>query len=226
MIKAVLFDLDNTLIDFMKMKRLSCEAAIDAMIDNGLKISKKKAMKILFKLYDKYGWEYQKIFQVFLKEVLGKIDYKIMAAGIVAYRRIKEGLLYSYPGVSSTLEELRKRGYKLAILSDAPRIQAWIRLTAMGIHDKFDAVITFDDTKEKKPSRKPFLLAMKKLRVSPKECVMVGDSIKRDLKTAKKLGMITVLAVYGQVEKESGKVDYRIKSINQLLKILDHFFSS
>jgi len=220
MIKAVLFDLDNTLIDFMKMKRLSCEAAIDAMIDSGLKISKKKAMKTIFKLYDKYGWEYQRIFQVFLKEVLGKIDYKIMAAGIVAYRRIKEGLLYSYPGVSSTLEELRKRGYKLAILSDAPRIQAWIRLAAMGIHEKFDLVITFDDTKEKKPSKKPFLLALKKLEVRPKECAMVGDSVERDLKTAKKLGMTTILAVYGQVEKETGKVDYKIKSINQLLRIL------
>jgi hypothetical protein len=40
------------------------------------------------------------------------------------------------------------------------------------------------------------------------------------LKTAKKLGMVTILAVYGQVEKETGKVDYKIKSINQLLKIL------
>jgi len=36
MIKAVLFDLDNTLIDFMRMKRNSCESAISAMIDAGL----------------------------------------------------------------------------------------------------------------------------------------------------------------------------------------------
>lgn len=223
MVKAILFDLDNTLIDFMKMKRLSCEAAIDAMIDNGLKISRKKALKTMFKLYDKYGWEYQKIFQVFLKEVVSKVDYRIMAAGIVAYRRIKEGLLYSYPGVSSTLEELRRKGYKLAILSDAPRIQAWIRLAAMGIQNKFDFVITFDETKEKKPSKKPFLLALKKLRVSPRECVMVGDSIERDLRTAKKLGMTTILAEYGSVEKEKGKVDYRIKSISELLRILRKF---
>ena len=39
MIKAVLFDLDNTLIDFMRMKRLSCEVAMDAMIKAGLKIN-------------------------------------------------------------------------------------------------------------------------------------------------------------------------------------------
>ena len=38
MIKAVIFDLDNTLVDFMKMKRLSIEAALTAMIDAGLQM--------------------------------------------------------------------------------------------------------------------------------------------------------------------------------------------
>ena len=42
MLKSVIFDLDNTLIDFMKMKKLACEAAIDAMIDAGLEADKKK----------------------------------------------------------------------------------------------------------------------------------------------------------------------------------------
>ena len=48
-IKAVLFDVDNTLIDFMKMKRACCEAAIDAMIDAGLNMSKKDALKVLYR---------------------------------------------------------------------------------------------------------------------------------------------------------------------------------
>src|SRR4030066_1581542 len=97
MIKAIIFDLDNTLIDFMRMKKLSCEAAMDAMISAGLEIEKKKGLKIMFDLYFQYGLEYQKIFQVFLRKVLGRIDYGIMASGIVAYKRVKEGLLYPYP---------------------------------------------------------------------------------------------------------------------------------
>jgi len=59
MIKAILFDLDNTLIDFMKMKHECCKVAIDAMIKAGLKVEKKKALQILYKLYDEYGIEYQ-----------------------------------------------------------------------------------------------------------------------------------------------------------------------
>lgn len=229
-IKAIIFDLDNTLIDFARMKRLSCEAAIDAMIDNGLNISKQKALRLLFSLYDKHGWEHQKIFQIFLKEIIGKVDYRIMVPGILAYRKIKDGLLYSYPGTNRVLSELKRDGYLLAVLSDAPRIQAWMRICSLGIHDKFDCVITYDDTKRRKPDKKPFLLALKKLKISSEEAVMVGDSIKRDMTTAKKLGMNTVLARYGhvrnrlgnygQIKSERGKVDYEIKSISQLSKVI------
>jgi putative hydrolase of the HAD superfamily len=220
MIKAIIFDLDNTLIDFMKMKKLSCEAAMDAMISAGLKINKEKGLKIMFQLYSEYGFEYQKIFQAFLKKVLGRIDYGIMASGIVAYRRVKEGLLYPYPNVIPTLNQL-KRKYRLAILSDAPKIQAWIRLAAMQIQDKFDLVITFDETKSKKPSLKPFLYILKKLKLKPEECVMIGDSLKRDIAPAKKLDVVSVFAKYGSSEKV-GKIkpDFEINDFSEILKII------
>jgi len=106
MLKAILFDMDNTLIDFMKMKKKSCEAAIDSMIEAGLKIDKQEALKVMYELYDEHGIEHQLIFQKFLKKVRGKIDYKILAHGIVSYRRVREGHIVPYSNVPFVLEKL------------------------------------------------------------------------------------------------------------------------
>ena len=74
MIKAILFDIDNTLIDFMRMKKKSCEAAVEAMISAGLDMKKEEVIETLYELYDKHGMEYQKIFQKLLNKLKGKVD--------------------------------------------------------------------------------------------------------------------------------------------------------
>ena len=160
MIKAVIFDLDNTLIDFMKMKKHSCGAAIDAMIGSGLDVKHEKAIKVLFDLYDKYGLEEKTIFQKFLKKLTGKINYRILANGIVAYRRVRAGYLDPYPNVDYVLLKLKKKGIKLGIVTDAPKLKAWIRLAAMKLSNYFDVVVTFEDTKQHKPSKLPFKAAL------------------------------------------------------------------
>jgi HAD superfamily hydrolase (TIGR02253 family) len=220
MIKAVIFDLDNTLVDFMQMKRLSCEAAINAMIDTGLNVSKEKATKELFKLYDKYGLEEKTIFQKFLKKLTNKLDYEVLASGIVAYRRVRSGFLEPYPHVGRVLFELRARGIKLAIVSDAPRLKAWIRLASIKANHMFNVVVTFDDTKRFKPSVLPFKIAFQKLNLKPSECIMVGDRPERDIKGAKKLGMVTCFAKYGNPKAKSANADYEINDIEELLEIV------
>jgi len=221
MIKAVIFDLDNTLIDFMTMKKLSCDAAMTAMIGAGLNVDKEKAMKELFKLYDRYGLEKKTIFQKFLKKTAKKIDYEILASGIVAYRRVRTGFLEPYPHVPPVLFELKKKGIKLAIVSDAPRLKAWIRLVSMKINHLFDVVVTYEDTKEFKPSTKPFKVAFRKLRLKSNQCLMVGDRPERDIKGAKKLGMLTCFARYGNPAAKGSEADYEINDIKELLEIIE-----
>lgn len=220
MIKAVLFDLDNTLIDFMKMKRVSCEAAITAMIGSGLNVEDDKALRILFELYDKYGLEEKRIFQKFLKKVAGKIDYKILANGIVAYRRVRSGFLEPYPNVDYVLLKLKNKGIKLGIVTDAPRLKAWIRLASMKLSNFFDVVVTFEDTKKLKPSKMPFEAALRLLNVSPKQCLMVGDWPERDMKGAKKLGIKACFARYGNPKAKKSYADFEIKDIRELLEIV------
>ena len=220
MIKAILFDIDNTLIDFMKMKRESCKAAMEAMIGAGLKTNQENGLKVLYQLYDKYGLEYQYIFRNLLKE-FGKVDYKIIAYGIIAYRKVRESYLVPYPDVISTLIELKKK-YKLAIVSDAPILQAWMRLVSMRIDGFFDAVITKADARRQKTYAAPFKAALRKLEINPEEAIMLGDRISRDVQTAKKIGIHTVYARYGDENPpEEGKsgAEFEIKSISELVQV-------
>ncbi len=221
MIKSVIFDMDNTLIDFMTMKKVSIDAAMTAMIGAGLNVDKERGVRILFEMYDKYGYEDKMIFQRFLKKVMKKINYEVLASGVVAYRRVRVGYLEPYPHVASVLFELKRRGIKLAIVSDAPRLKAWIRLVSMKINHLFDVVVTFDDTEEFKPSTKPFRIAFKKLKLKPHECLMVGDRPERDIKGAKKLGMVTCFAKYGNTEVQKSEADYEIEDIKELIEIVE-----
>jgi phosphoglycolate phosphatase-like HAD superfamily hydrolase len=154
-IKAIIFDLDNTLTDFMSAKANAVRAAADAMIDAGLKLDAEDVYARIFKIYDAVGIEHQRVFDKLLIDVLGHVDDRIMAAGVVAYRRAREAFLVPYPHVQYTLNRLLKEGYKLAVVSDAPRFEAWLRLCYLRLHHIFDVVLTYDDTKMRKPSAFP-----------------------------------------------------------------------
>ncbi len=221
-VEGIVFDLDNTLVDFMRMKESAVRSAVEAMIDAGLNMSYKEAYDKIFEIYDREGIEDQRVFDKFLEEYTGEINYKILAAGIVAYRKAKEAALVLYPHVYYTLMELLKRGLKLAVVSDAPRLQAWTRLVQVGLHHFFQAVVTFDDTNKRKPAREPFEFSLKLMGVKPEEAIMVGDWAERDILGAAQLGMITVFARYGDTfgTKVSG-ADYEINDIIELLDIVD-----
>jgi len=221
MIKAVIFDLDNTLVDFMKMKRLSIEEAIRAMVDSGLQISIQESNKIIDEIYKEQGIEYQKVFDVFLQRVLKKVDYKILSAGIVAYRRAREAALIPYPHVYPTLHQLMKMGMKMGIVSDAPTKEAWLRLAYLNFHHIFDAVVTFEDTGVRKPNSAPFLMILEKLKVSPDQALMLGDWAERDILGASLVGMKTAFAKYGDTfHTEVHNANYELNDISELIKII------
>lgn len=222
MVKAVIFDFDNTLMDFMKMKQAAVEAAVEAMIDAGLPYSKPEMLGKIFKVYWEEGIEDQQIFDKVLLREFGQIDYKILAAGIVGYRRGKEGSLALYPHVHLTLTGLARRGLKMAVVSDAPRLPVWLRICGLGLQHYFDVVVTSEDAGVKKPHAKPFLMALEKLRVEPAEALMVGDWAERDMVGAKQVGLKTAFARYGDTTgtQESG-ADYELTDIAQLLDIIE-----
>ncbi len=222
MIKGVLFDLDNTLTDFVKMKEQAIAAAVEAMIDMGLPLSHEEATRRIFQIYDREGIEYQHVFDQFLRETVGRVDPALLAAGIIGYRRARESNLVLYPHVRMTLIGLLKRGLRLAVISDAPSLQAWQRLHHLSLQYFFDHVITYDDTGERKPSPAPFERAMQLLGLRPDELLMVGDWPERDMRGASALGIRTVFARYGDTfgTRVSG-ADFEIDDAAEILEIVD-----
>lgn len=221
MIKAIIFDLDNTLLDFVKMKQFAVKAAITAMIEAGLDVDEKKAYQDIFDLYVKKGWENQQVFDDYLNQTVGKVSNKILAAGIVSYRRAREATLLVYPNVNKTLIELIKMGIQLSVVSDAPSREAWMRLYYLNLHHVFDPVLTFDDTGVRKPSAKPFEMALDILQSSPDEVLMIGDWPERDVVGAKQIGMKTIFARYGDTfgTVDSG-ADWDVNDIYDLVNIV------
>ena len=221
MIKAIIFDLDNTLLDFMKMKQFAVKAAITAMNEAGLNSNEDQAYKDIFKLYETNGWENQQVFDDYLIQKFGKVSHKILAAGIVSYRRAREATLLVYPNVNKTLIELIKMGIKLAVVSDAPSREAWMRLYYLNLHHVFDPVFTYDDSGAHKPSPKPFQMALNNLNVNSDEALMIGDWPDRDVVGASQIGMKTIFARYGDTfgTIDSG-ADWDVNDIYEVVNIV------
>lgn len=221
-IKALIFDLDNTLLNYYVFKRTATNEALKAMIKQGLTVEREKAEKILWSLYYEYGFEYRGIFQEFLKRAgHDPRDLKMLAAAIVAYREARAHALKAYPSVRPTLRALRKRGYKLWIVTDAPGLKAWLRLASVGLLNEFERVITFDDTGAEKRTGKPLEFALKELALKPEEVMVVGDSGSKDVAPARALGIRTAMAMYGRNKPPSVRADYELKNMRDLLKICE-----
>ena len=221
MLKAVIFDIDNTLLDFMKMKSDSISSAIDGMISVGMDINIDDATNAIFSIYDKKGYEHQEVLNEFIINSTGSINYKFLAAGIVEYKKAREESLHLFPDVIPTLKKLKELGLKLGIVSDAPSREAWIRLYMLELHNIFQDVVTFNDTGFHKPAKEPFVKIAEKLNVSLDECMMVGDWPERDIKGGNSLGMTTAYAKYGStLDVEDSGADYDLDSVGEIIEIV------
>ncbi len=225
-LQAVLFDLDNTLLDFMRMKRMASDAAARAMVSAGadFPFGSEEAGDILFGKYLS-NIEGDTVFEDFLREhhqqklTLSQHNVdKITAAAVNAYLEAKRIQLQAYPTVKRTLLELARRGLRMGVLTDAPRFKAYQRLDATGLTDFFEFVVTACDHGSQKPAERTFHEALDLLGLRPQEVLMVGDWPERDIEGAKGVGMRTAFAAYGRPGEEAD-ADHRLERFSDLLKV-------
>ena len=226
MIKAIFFDIDDTLYDSTKLTTMARQNSIRAMIDSGLpERSEEKLYTLLDEIIKKHGSNYGKHYDRLLEELGLEIDPKIVAAGVVAYEHTKEGYLKPFPGVMPTLLKL-KEIYGLGVISNGLAVKQWEKLIGIGIHHLFDVVATSEELGFEKPKKEIFLSAIEKLGLVPEECAMVGDRLDTDILGGNLAGMKTVHLRKGKYGKEKPKTedetpDLEIEEFTEITNVLD-----
>jgi putative hydrolase of the HAD superfamily len=131
-----------------------------------------------------------------------------------------------FPDTAEALREVKRRGYKLAAVSNTDQSgdrELDDALTRAGIRDSFDVVLTSVSVGERKPGPAIYRRALQVLGCDASEAIMVGDDARVDLVGGAALGMPTVLVVR---PGSKGPVDdvpatFTVTSLAQLPEILD-----
>lgn len=204
MIKAVVFDLDDTLISekeyvrsgFRQVARkiarensLDEETVYELMLDTFNEDSKNVFNRVLDKLSIQYEIE----------------DIK----ELINYYRGHMPDIKLYDDAKHILDVLKNKGIKLGMITDGYKITQRNKLEVLGIGDYFEYIVVTDELGREfwKPHEKPYEIIKDKLGLEYENMVYVGDNVSKDFVTANRLGMNTIFinredGVYSGVEME------------------------
>lgn len=127
------------------------------------------------------------------------------------------------PGVKQTLQELENRKYRMAVATTKIKRHVDGILEKFGWQNLFHAATGGDEVEKVKPDPSILRLTLERLNADPSETLVIGDTI-NDVLAAKAVPMkvVAVASPYGGQEKViAAKPDFFIKSINELLALLD-----
>ncbi|SHE85199.1 pyrophosphatase PpaX [Clostridium fallax] len=207
MIKAVLFDLDGTLIDTNELILQSFRYAFEKVLN--LKVDDKEITKM-------FGEPLKYSFKRYSEEHLEEL--------ITTYRGYNEDIhdtmCKAFPGVITMLDNLKEKGLKLGIVTSKRKVLAERGMKIAGIYDYFDVVVSPELTENHKPHKEPVEKACELLGISPKEAIMVGDS-PYDLLSGKSAGAKVCAVNYTALPIERLKKEEPEYYIDEALEIID-----
>ena len=179
MIKAILFDLDGTLLDTNKLIYNSFFHTFKSELN--MELSKIEITRLYGKPLEKSLVSY-----VGSREELENM--------ITAYRAYNaehhDEMCAPFEGVVELLQSLKDKGIKLGIVTSKRKVVAERGMKLGGIYEYMDVVISPESTEKHKPEGEPAIKACEILGVEPKEAIMVGDS-SYDLLCGKNAGCLT-----------------------------------
>lgn len=217
-IKAVVFDVDGTLIhltiDFVKMRRRVIEVFERHGVPRGLL----KPTETTIRIVERGVEEMRRMGmgEGEVREALREVDEAMNAVELEAMSRIKP-----IPGVREAVEELKRMGLKVAILTRGHSAYAERAMEACGIPDLVDAVVTRSDVEEAKPKPGALVAVAERLGVKPSEILVVGDH-EIDYACSRSAGakFIGVLTGYSKPEDFERMNCPYVRSIHEVVELL------
>jgi HAD superfamily hydrolase (TIGR01509 family) len=182
-VRAVLWDMDGTLIDSEEFHWISWR---NTMANEGIAITREQFLA-------SFGQRNDSIIPGWLGSAATpeRVD-KISNAKEDLYRQLvrAEGMK-PLPGVASWLHRLHEQGWLQAIASAAPRANIEIVLEALSASHFFQGMVSADDVHKGKPDPEVYLIAASRVRASPDKCIVVEDAV-AGVEGARRAGMRSI----------------------------------
>lgn len=218
MIKAVIFDLDDTLfpeIEYVKTGFKCVEDKISKMYD----IEVNSGF-----LLDLYAIDKSNVYNKALDILNLKYNASVIQELVDTYREHIPIGIQLYHDVEKTLEHIKILGLKLGIITDGRPIGQRNKISQLDISEIFDSIIITDELggeKFRKPHELPFILMADDLQINIDEMMYIGDNPSKDFAIKEKFDITTVQilrnGIYSDMKYTKNiKPDYVINSLEEL----------
>ncbi len=229
-VQAIIFDLDRTLIisqnGFDKSLKTATEALVEYLRKHGELKSKNEVYRRLrpiansfekHRLYNRDDWWTILLEKLGLSHLQGRWIHQLT----LVYWRAYLSASPPYHDAEKTVRTLHQRGYRLALVSDTDGTPGMKRrrVRALPFYDLFEAaVVAGEDTERIKPDKTSFILIARKLGISPRQCVYIGDNPTVDVTGARESGMQTII-IKRRSNLKGARPDLTIDRLSKLIGI-------
>jgi len=131
------------------------------------------------------------------------------------YRNLVKDKLKPLPGTVKLIKKLRKKGFKLAIGSSGCLENINLLINTLKINNFFEAIVSAEDVKNSKPAPDVFLKAAEKLKIVPKNCVVIEDA-PVGIRAAKLAGMRSIALTTTHTADKLQEADIIKKNLSSL----------
>jgi len=190
-LRAVLFDLDGTLVDtadefIVVVQALRAEHGLDAMDPKRIRRSVSNGARALVAL------------GLGIEESAPEFEHKRLRL-LELYAGVLGTEARPYPGITELLEGLSERNIRWGVATNKPRAYAAPLMQRLGFKPPCGSLVCPDDVKARKPHPESLYLNCRQLDCAPHEAIYVGDH-QRDVEAGRSAGMYTIAAAYGYIE--------------------------